>query len=196
MHPAIWGVFGSAILAVAPAPERNYQFDCGVNALLVLSELEDRHLEVPALFDALPPRHPRGYSMEELMSASDRLGLRLAGIRLVGEDLSIRVPAIFYLEGKPDGHFAVLRPVGVTGKMVQVIDPPLPPRVLDYRQLRAIPGWTGRVLVRREPWWSRFRLPLLIAGIGLLLSFGIRPLRRSLGLTVGSSGSPSRLVGD
>jgi len=180
MNPTIWLVLGSALAATATGPVRSYQFDCGVNSLLVLGELEGRPLDVPCLFNALPPRNPAGYSMAELIAASGRVGLPLEGIRLTGEDLSIQEPALFYLEGKPDGHFAVLRPVGVTGKMVQVIDPPFPPRVLDYRQLKAVPGWTGRVLVRREPWYRRSWIPLSFAGVALLSSLGVGPLRRSL----------------
>jgi hypothetical protein len=88
-------------------------------------------------------------------------------VRFGRDDLPLRRPAIAYLSGLRAGHFVTLRPVGITGTMVQVIDPPDASRIMDYQPLLARPDWTGRLLVPRTAGddlaeWSWFLVLLLL----------------------------------
>jgi ABC-type bacteriocin/lantibiotic exporter with double-glycine peptidase domain len=131
--------------------EETTRLDCGVHALFVLLKLEGSPTSIDRLDAVLPPRRPDGYSMAELASAARALGLRLEGVRFSQKDEPLKQPAIALLEDARGGHFLVLRPVGSTGTMVQVIDPPHAPWIMDYDRLLAGPKWTGRLLVPRSP---------------------------------------------
>jgi hypothetical protein len=73
---------------------------------------------------------------------------------------------VFLKDGK-GGHFAVLRPVGTTGTMVQVLDPPNAPWIGDCTQVMSTKAWTGRVLIARDPWPYRHVLAAALASAGL-----------------------------
>ncbi len=174
-HPLrIW--LGIVLLAIptmsvwAAEPEETTKFDCGVNALHVLLNLEGRPATVDRLLSALPARHPDGYSMAELAAASKALGLDLDGVRFSRGDKPLTRPAIVFLNDAKGGHFAVLRPVGTTGTMVQVIDPPAVPWIADYDRVVSTKSWTGRILTPREPWALRHARPLLIASVGVVVA--------------------------
>jgi hypothetical protein len=137
--------------------------DCGVSALYILLRLEGKPSTVEQIESTLPRRNPAGYSMAELASASRALGVDLEGVRLEKGGGPITRPAIAYLEDGAWGHFAVVRPVGTTGTMVQVIDPPSHPLIADYDRVLKAKSWTGRVLVPRRHWSARRSLLLAIA---------------------------------
>jgi len=107
--------------------------------------------------------------MAELAAAARSLGLELEGVRLGREDIPLGRSAIVFLKDARGGHFAVLRPVGTTGAMVQVIDPPHVPWITDWDRLFAAKSWTSRVLIRRDPWMVRNKIPLLMALAGCVL---------------------------
>jgi hypothetical protein len=160
-------------------PEETTKLDCGVNALFVLLRLEGRPVTLDHLESALPPRHTDGYSMAELSTAAGSLGLDLEGVRFTKGDKALNRPAIAFLKDATGGHFAVLRPVGVTGTMVQVIDPPHAPWIADYDRLFAAQPWMGRILIPSDPWLSRHKASVL-AGLGgvVLLVAGLKSLSR------------------
>ena len=135
--------------------EETTKLDCGVNALFVLLRLEGRPVTLDRLTAVLPARHPEGYSMAELSQASRVLGLDLEGVRFTKGDKALKRPAIAFLKDVKGGHFTVLRPVGTTGTMVQVIDPPHAPWIADYDRVFATKPWTGRILSPRASWWVR-----------------------------------------
>ena len=142
-----------------------------MSALFILLRLEGRHVDLDRMESALPPRHPRGYSMADLAAASRSLGGRMEGVRFScgREDMPLTRPAIAFVNGARGGHFAVLRPVGATGTMVQVIDPPGAPRITDYDRILSSKAWTGRVLVPRDPWIVRNAVPLATGAAGFVL---------------------------
>ncbi|GAC1475713.1 MAG: hypothetical protein NVSMB9_28700 [Isosphaeraceae bacterium] len=142
-------VLASAVNARAAGPEETTKLDCGVNALFVLLRLEGRPVTLDRLLAPLPPRRADGYSMAELSAASGSLGLSLEGVRFARGDKALDRPAIAFLKDVKGGHFAVLRPVGTTGTMVQVIDPPHAPWIADYEQVLGAKPWMGRILVTR-----------------------------------------------
>ena len=113
-------------VATADTYEEAATLDCGINALVVLSHLAGQPLTFDRLESMLPAsRHPEGCSMAELAAASGALGLPLEGVLFGKGDVPLSRPAIAFFQDGKAGHFAVLRPVGTTGTLVQVINPPL-----------------------------------------------------------------------
>jgi hypothetical protein len=137
--------------------------DCGTDSLYVLLRLNGQHVDLGALERVLSKHGSRGYSMSELAAAARAFGLTLRGIRLGPRDIPLDRPAIAYLKNSGEGHFVVLRPVGSTGRMAQLIDPPFAPVIIDYRDLFRGPAWTGRLLLPEygsERWAWRIGIPL------------------------------------
>jgi len=136
----------------AAAKDDDVRLDCGTNALYLLLNLEGRPTSLERLLAVLPAPSPEGYSMAELAAASGSLGLPLDGVQVASGDSRPDRVSIVYIDSSEGGHFAVVRPVGNLGKMVQVIDPPLPPWITDFDRLAADSVWTGRVLMPRDRW--------------------------------------------
>src|SRR5262249_50665333 len=114
-------VTSASIRAAGPDDEA---LDCGPNSLYLLLQLSGYRADLDTLKRLLPSRPPPGYSMLELKAAARANGLRLRGIRFGKRDVPLDRPAIAFLNHSGSGHFVVLRPVGVTGTMVQIIEPP------------------------------------------------------------------------
>jgi hypothetical protein len=163
------------------------RLDCGVNALFILLHLEGRPVTIDRVVSVLPPWRPDGYSMTELSRASGALGLSLEGVRFTKGDEPLARPAIAFIKDAKGGHFMVLRPVGTTGTMVQVIDPPSAPLMTDYDRLLASRPWTGRILLPCDPWPVGYAIPLVLAGVGVpLVSFWFwRGIRKSRPIATG-----------
>ncbi len=152
------------------ADDERTRLDCGANALYLLLHLEGRPVTVEQLLSKLPPHRPDGYSMAELAATSRALGLELEGVRFAKGDPNPDRPAIAFIENARGGHFTMLRPVGSTGSMVQVVDPPSPPWVTDYDRLFVDGLWTGRILTPRPPWYSPARASGRLAMAGVILA--------------------------
>ena len=110
--------------------------------------------------------------MLDLQTAAAKFDVHLQGVRLDRRSLPLRQPAIAHLKIDGAGHFIVLRPVGSTGTMVQVIEPFHAPRIVDYVDLTRGAAWTGDVLLFDSPadrLWRCFSWMFVL----LLLSIGI-----------------------
>lgn len=127
-------------------------FDCGSNALFLLLHYKGMNQNIHQVLAALPARNKRGFSMAEISNASAKLGLPLSGELISASQMPPNMPVIAYFRKSENGHFAVLRPVGTTGTMVQLIDPPFAPQIVDYKQLSQSPQWNGKLLVPRDSW--------------------------------------------
>jgi hypothetical protein len=154
--------------------------DCGPVAVYALFQIEGRPTPIETIAAKLPPPRPDGFSMKELRDASSSLGLTLDGVYLGQDVAAIDRPMLVFLKVDRQGHFLVIRPVGHTGTLVQVIDSGQPPRVMDKAELVSSDQWTGVALVpRRTNWTLMTTLGLLAtacaAGLGLTL---LRSLRR------------------
>ncbi len=157
--------------------------DCATSALFVLLQTEGRPASLERVRTELGGRHKDGYSLSELAGAAGRLGLPLRGVRFGEGDSPLDRSAIVFIQEAQGGHFAVLRPVGTTGTMVQVIDPPMPPQIVDYDRLFRDSPWTGKILVPAPPWYERVGLVLVGAtGLGLILIPIAVRMRRSRGV--------------
>ena len=130
-------------------------------ALYILLRVEGREVTLDRLVSVLPPPHDDGYSMAELSAAAGSCGFELEGVQFVQGEKALRRSAIAFLRQGRGGHFAVLRPVGTTGTMVQVIDPPDAPWITDYERILSSKPWTGRILYPRGSWFVRRKYQLM-----------------------------------
>jgi len=161
------------------APEIEADYDCGVRSLCLLLGLEGRRIDPKEIAGSLPPRDPAGYSMKQLRDEAARRGVPLVGVKLrPGERPS--GPAIAFLGDGGHGHYIVIRPVGHTGKIVQVLDPNKPPDVIDTQNLSRLTKWTGLALVPDPPRWPlRIGVGLALGGFASLAMIGARRSVRS-----------------
>ena len=181
---------GSAGELLADAPAGLIMLDCGVNTLYVLHQLEGRPVPLDRLEAVLPARQNEGYSMAELMAASRSLGLTLEGVQLAEGEAPPNRSAIVFLKDAKAGHYVVVRPVGTTRTMVQIIDPPSAPRTTDYDRLQKTRAWTGRALVASSPYLVRSVLPAFLAvGGSIAILVGLLRIRRWPASSIGRSKS-------
>ncbi len=164
-----------------PPASMTYEPDCGFNALFLLLELEGRGVDPATLERRLPVRTPDGYSMAELIRAASASGLELEGVRIGPGDPPPRRPAIAHFRTDKGGHFAVVRPVGSTGSLVQLFDPPYDPRVVDRAELASNPSWTGQILIPKggiSPLWSAILCLAAIATSWAIIAARAAAIRR------------------
>jgi hypothetical protein len=106
---------------------------------------------IPSSFERLrlaastPGEH--GQSLLDIKNLAARHGVDLLPVQL---GPAIDGPLILHLNRPPRGHFVVIRPVGHTGKLVQVIDGARDPVVLDLEALRQLDEWSGYALIPRR----------------------------------------------
>ncbi len=129
------------------APGVSTSVDCGTMALYTLLRAEGKPADLPGLNRLLPEAHRAGYSLRELREAARSSGLSTTGVKLGAADFPLDRPALAHLERDGHGHYVVVRPVGHSGTLVQVIDPGRGPLVIESADLLASPEWTGRALI-------------------------------------------------
>lgn len=137
----------SASAAGAPAST----VDCATASLYAFLRFAGRPAELSRLRATLPPRHPEGYSMKDLQDAGRRFGVRCVGVVERGGKRAPDGPRLAFMKRGEHGHFLALRPVGHTGRLVQIIDAGREPAILDTDRLYASPEWTGLVLAPSRP---------------------------------------------
>ena len=149
--------------------------DCGPAALLALGAVEGRPINYDQIAARLPQRRG-GHSMRELRDAARSFGLELDGLYVGTDARLVDRPMLAFIKDKGARieHFLVVRPVGHTGKLVQLIDSNGPPRVIDRADLVASAQWTGVVLAPRRTNWA------VVGGSGLLAAAGLLGLGRLL----------------
>jgi hypothetical protein len=159
----------------ADEDEPHASIDCGPSALYNLSRLVGQPLGLDEIRSHLPMSRSGNFSMEELSRSALACGLRLRGVLLAkGEERAIDRPMLVFLNRGEHGHFLVVRPVGTSGKLVQVVDSANPPTVMDKSTLLAAKSWTGLALIRDDsrPWVGPARIAggaILAVGLALIL---------------------------
>lgn len=151
--------------------------ECGANALYLLAKLLDLKPNVREIQALLGEIDEDGSSIAELEAAGRQIGLRLEGRLIRPQDLPLDRPTIAHLgmSGLKSGHFIVLVPVGDTGTMVQMIDPPYHSHLIDYEKLMSSNAGSLRILLPVRPWetsYARAALTcssMIAAVIGFLL---------------------------
>lgn len=161
---------------------------CGPNSLYVLLDLLGRRANLGDTLRVLPAPHPRGYSLLEIREAARRRGLDLWCGHLTRENTPLDRPVIAFFDGSQTrtGHYAVLVPVGQTGTMVQMIDPPYYPVIVDYKDIIPVRS-SIKILYPLSFWQSKWFPVAIIASITIIFSaiyllprsrFGFITLRR------------------
>lgn len=163
--------------AAAPASTNDSHYDCGTLALYHLLQLEGLPIELPTIESRLPVMPPAGYSMKELRDAAGACGLQLSGLRLKDPSRELDRPMIAFLQ---PGHYLVVRPVGHTGKLIQVLNGTEDSTILDKGILFARPEWTGLVLAPRRRSFTDWLALSLVGPTGLVLLLLLDPRLRAL----------------
>ena len=158
---------------------------CGVNALYIVAKLYDIPCDLESLSTQFPPGNPEGYSMQDVQTAASKIGIRLEGVKCNKEAFPQNKIAIVRVTHEQSGHFIVVRPIGTTGKMVQVLDPLAEPYVIDVERLTNSEGWTGHLLVYNplSPYWMLAGLCAFATMVGLIFALYLK--RRQDNRTVG-----------
>jgi hypothetical protein len=104
-----------------------------------------------------------------LQDAGRRFGVRCVGIVERGGERAPDGPRLAFVKRGEHGHFLALRPVGHTGRLVQVIDAGREPAILDAGRLYASPEWTGLVLAPSRPFPMRGLLGGLAVASSMLI---------------------------
>jgi hypothetical protein len=125
-------------------------WDCGTFALYHLLKLESRPTDLVRLRSVLPAPGAAGHSLRYLRDAARRFGLPLDAVVLPKRRSAIKGPILMFVKRDREGHFIVVRPVGHTGHLVQVLDGERLPIVIDADRPFASPSWTGLALVPRR----------------------------------------------
>lgn len=141
------------------------RISCGTYALYYLLGLEHKRVGLPQIAGVLNTGDERGNSLRELLGAGRSLGLELKAVLIQPTDPFPAGPLIAHLRFSEHGHFVVLRRLGSSGTLVQVLDGIGEPEVREELELRALPEWTGVALVPERPNWL-----LRIAGTAALVS--------------------------
>lgn len=182
-----WSVASALALAmVVAAPGTSYSDgsftppDCGMNSLYILLGLNGIHVSLEDLHVLLPPRSNDGFSLQELRGAANRCGLELWGVRLTRDNLPLDRPVLAHFGAAQGrlGHYAVLVPVGETGTMVQMIDPPFHPKMIDYASM--MPAASSIKVLYPLRFWERRRFHVILVGVVLVavaLPLGMRGSR-------------------
>jgi ABC-type bacteriocin/lantibiotic exporter with double-glycine peptidase domain len=149
----------------AASPTDAPVYDCGTLALFTWARLHGQTATLSDIEAQLPALPRGGYSLLQLRDAARALGLRANGVALGREPAALDGPALAFLTRGGHGHFIVIRPVGHTGRLVQVIDPTHENRVLDLKTLIASEEWSGAGLVVDERPWTSWGLSWIVAAL-------------------------------
>jgi len=144
------GPSGQAPQAQKPA----VRYDCGTLALHALLAVEGRPAPLDTLKLRLGAGAPNGHSMAELRHAAGAFGVALTGVTLARSGRAPDRPALVFVRRGDHGHFLVIRPVGHSGRLIQVIDADTDPIVMEAAEFCASPQWTGLALVPRRRAWA------------------------------------------
>ena len=141
--------------------------DCGLLALFCLLRSEGVPVDLAELEPRIGAPPEGGRSMRELREVAQGFGLQLVGVRLDGAAEAMDRPMILHLNRGNHGHFVVVRPVGRSGKLVQVLDNGRPPMVIDAEELAGSKEWSGLALVPVPGRWGVDIAALIVLVVAL-----------------------------
>jgi ABC-type bacteriocin/lantibiotic exporter with double-glycine peptidase domain len=152
----VWGLAAGHARCVEHSNVRSDQeqceIDCGAIALYECLALHGMKADLEVIARELPVTGGRGRAMYDLMRVGRRLGLPLEGSRV---DSVLEFPdtaCVIYLKLPAGGHYVVGRPVGFTGKLIQILDGYQEPAVVAKQELIRSIGWTGLTLRAKSRW--------------------------------------------
>lgn len=177
LHVPAW-IF-TALAGLPSGATASEPIDCGPQALYLLSVLEGRPVPPDSLAHAVDRRSPGGASLLELKHAGNRSGLSLRGVQL-GRDLApLDRPALVHLDRGAHGHFVVIRPIGHSGRLIQLIDPVEGPDVIDAEELTGLDSWTGAALIPSRTPWKPLACTVILGSLACVIGVSLRKSRGS-----------------
>jgi ABC-type bacteriocin/lantibiotic exporter with double-glycine peptidase domain len=131
--------------------------DCGTAALYCLLKCDGVDIDFKHLSTVIPGESRINHTMQELADGAEICGVHLKGVQLSARH-AIRPtsPSICFMNQDPHGHFIMIRPVGHSGKLVQVLDSTRLPEVMDWTTLQNSRGWSGTLLVHEQAVWPKY----------------------------------------
>jgi hypothetical protein len=156
--------------APGPTEVAGNRMSCGPISLATLLSLRGRHVD-PALIESRLGKR-ESHSLAELRDAAASFGLASKGVRIAGKRWTVRLPAIVLMQRRGAGHFAVLRAVGHSGQLVQIIEATYEVAIVDAGALLGSASWTGMALIEVNCWEERRLLLAFVAG-SLVVAMGI-----------------------
>jgi hypothetical protein len=139
------------------------EIDCGVRALYSLFQLEQHPISLERLLASLPKRDPKGYSISELSKCANSNGMNVKAIQLDKNHSRLNRPIIVLYLIRDQGHYLLINPIGISGKLVQTIEYPYPPKIISYQNLFNNLAFTGRAIV--PVYWYETKLFVTLARI-------------------------------
>lgn len=123
---------------------------CGPGSLYVYLRFLGKNVTLAEVHAALPPPSSEGHSIAEIQQGAAKLGVTLRCY----QKYHVREPAIAFLRFSHSGHFVVLRPIGDSGTLIQMVDPIGEAFTTNWSTVTKYEGWTGVALVRYNPTWD------------------------------------------
>ena len=140
-------------LAASTSLAESESFDCGTLALFTLLRADGKTVRLAEVVSSLPSPVQGGFSVDDICRAARRMGLDVFPTRLQPGKCPDR-PALAFLRAGTNRHFLVVRPVGHSGRLLQVIDSRGTPFVVEAEEFLASPQWTGIVIIPRRLDWT------------------------------------------
>jgi hypothetical protein len=144
----------------------------GTKALYTLAQIERRTIDYERIVTRLNALGRSVCTLQDLRDVARDSGLDLVGVRFERWVRQPEGPALVHLLRGPHGHFVTVRPVGHTGKLIQVIDGDLAPEVVDAKEWAASSEWTGFALVPARTPWSLYIAWVLAIVAASVLAIG------------------------
>jgi ABC-type bacteriocin/lantibiotic exporter with double-glycine peptidase domain len=157
----------------------SHDTDCGIRALFLMLQTQKLDISIDELRSQLPKPSSQGYSIGEMRKASRQLGLSLIAEQIELPKQKMNQPAIVYLQRPNEGHFIFIRPVGETGRMIQVLEYPFAPKVMDLDYFVTHSGWKGIALFP-APSFSTLNAVVVSVGISSVAFLVIYLIRRKV----------------
>ncbi len=149
---------------VPPQSAQLAEDSCGPVSLYLFLRLNGLKVSYDDVVAGFGSHHKIGATLADMKQAAGNCGLAVECVRVRALP-DVRRSIIAYLnpgDRTNAGHYIVVRPIGETGTMVQVISPPSMPRARDRSDLCADPAWTGIVIV---PANRTSRVPSVLVGV-------------------------------
>ncbi len=141
----------SPMALAAEEPPKVDPWDCGTVSLYHLLRLTGHSLDIDGLQVVLGTPGAEGHSFHQLREAAGHFGLSVDAVVLPKRRSAIQGPVLLFAKLGQEGHFFVVRPVGHTGRLVQLLEGDRPPSVVDAERLFNSRAWTGLALVPHQP---------------------------------------------
>ena len=121
-------------------------YDCGTLSVRNFLALHGKSVPLHVITEKLPTPCPDGFTIKQFRDAIRSLGIKVNGVKIPRQAKALDREMLMLLKHDTHGHYVVIRPVGPSGTLIQIVDGLEPPRVLEKTKLVDGESWTGIVL--------------------------------------------------